>query len=144
MQTRTKQAQQPAFQLFITFLGGLRHEGGAHNLVGLVVHAPDQIGIALAIQCSSIGQGRQILTDLLWVSVIALELQPGGFRRELAQLTHQANEIVGVSFQRHTLPLKLDIKPSLQSIKGTTRLFTAGTGLNFTHLHVLPGGISLP
>ena len=56
----------------------------ADDPMRFIIHAPREIGESLARQGSSVGERRDILTDLLWLGLVLLELDPFGLSGEFA------------------------------------------------------------
>ena len=65
-------------------------ESGTHHLVTVVVHAPNKIGVGLAIESGCISQCRQVLADLLRVGIVVFEFNPLRFIGQVAQLMDEA------------------------------------------------------
>jgi hypothetical protein len=42
----------------------------------VIIYTPNRITLVFAMECSGIGNGREVLTDLFGVNITALELDP--------------------------------------------------------------------
>lgn len=93
MQARIQQAEQPVLQILIALLGLSWFEHCACHLVRAILDAPNEVGVGLAVQGGGIAQRRDVFADVLRIGHVLFELQPAGFRRQLAQLVDQSYEV---------------------------------------------------
>jgi hypothetical protein len=81
----------------------MRVEARADDGSIAVAHTPQQESERLAFERGAIGECREILTDELRLGVVLLELHPLDLPRQLAQLAHEAREVVGGMRGRHAV-----------------------------------------
>lgn len=68
---------QPGQQILIALcFGGVGIEAGSDYAVTGILDAKDQIAAGLILQGGFIGQGGEVFTDLLGISIVMLELKP--------------------------------------------------------------------
>lgn len=97
-----KEAKQPTFQFFVTALYASGLESGADDIVGLVIHSPDQIGVHLAQKRRRIGQGGEVFAKLLRIGIIVLEFHPFCFLGQFAQLMDKTGKIFRGTADAHS------------------------------------------
>ena len=56
-----------------------------------ILDTPQHVGAILAFDARRVGEGGTAFPDHLWISVVALELNPGCFRRQAAKFVNQGN-----------------------------------------------------
>src|SRR3989338_1903606 len=111
MNLRRQRAEQPALQFLVAHLGGGRREPRADHRVLSIADTPHQIGESLARQRRRVRQRRQILANLLRFGIVHLELDPFGLMRQLAKLTHKADQVIGGAVSGHAFSSTANSSP---------------------------------